>query len=854
MYKEKIEKLIAQLSCGLYERDECLKLLLLSMFAGKSIFLFGPPGTAKSMIARRASEAFKVDDSENKFFDYLMNRFSTPEEIFGPIDIAELKKNNLKRQTQGYLPNAHFAFLDEIWKSSPAILNTLLTIINERIYKSGKDRIKVPLKGLVCASNEFPPENQGLEALYDRMIVRYFVGPLEDVENFEKLLFDNTSEFDNTNIDAFSIDQLALIQKNSKNIPFSDAAKKLIRAIKYKLEELRAEKNQQAKDVPYVSDRRWKNCVELLRVAAFLGDKNEVDISDISLLRHVLWEKDTQREFIYKIIEDCILMFSVEDNSRIKEIQEDFQRLDQLCEKEAKLIYKRLAYGISNDAQTLINNLENTLTKITTNANPFITKNDINLSFAPLANNIKELNNIILGVEELVETKLNENFIKQQEHRKHNCSVGKAGEQGFGVCECPDIDSLPWINAIPGHNEKSSENYGNYQTLNGSVMVCIPKFFYRWGHSQSPNYAKYGANALDIVGADVFSNESEANAAGYALHRAFIDNGQEQPYFFIDKYLCSKDGNNSCKSVKNGNPISLTYSTGYNPSNGMTGCTGIYADAVVLARARGATFNCMSIFQQNAIAMLSLAHGQAATSPNYCAWYDAAGTKNYPKGCNNGSLADCDDTSVRFTSAGNSGTSAKPQAGSGNPFAKTTHNGQACGVADINGSLFQVMLGITNAGTSATDTTQNKTNNAYVWKRSTKFSTITGGFGGDFDAWGTASSLAKNYDFVTGIFNNYAMVSQRVGNGTNGVFSSAVSGTDWLKTCCGITTSNGYSSNGTNTFGVDYYYEYSYANMFPLASYHWNVVTDAGVWSRDFGHSRYDGGNAVGFRAAAYKN
>lgn len=412
MYKEKIEKLLSQLSIGLYEREECLKLLLLSMFAGKSIFLFGPPGTAKSMIARRASEAFKVDDAENKFFDYLMNRFSTPEEIFGPIDIAELKKNNLKRQTQGYLPNAHFAFLDEIWKSSPAILNTLLTIINERIYKSGKDRIKVPLKGLVCASNEFPPENQGLEALYDRMIVRYFVGPLEDVENFEKLLFDNNAEFDNTNIDAFSIDELALIQKNSKNIPFNSAAKKLIRAIKYKLEELRAEKNQQAKDVPYVSDRRWKNCVELLRVAAFLGDKNEVDISDISLLRHVLWEKDTQREFIYKIIEDCIVTFSVEDNSKIKEIQEDFQRLEQLCNKEPKAIYKRLADDISKEAQTLINNLENTLTTITTNANPFITNADINLAFAPLANNLKELNNIVLGVKELVETKLNENFHK----------------------------------------------------------------------------------------------------------------------------------------------------------------------------------------------------------------------------------------------------------------------------------------------------------------------------------------------------------------------------------------------------------------------------------------------------------
>lgn len=199
----------------------------------------------------------------------------------------------------------------------------------------------------------------------------------------------------------------------------------MIRAIKYKLEELRAEKNQQAKDVPYVSDRRWKNCVELLRVAAFLGDKNEVDISDISLLRHVLWEKDTQREFIYKIIEDCIVTFSVEDNSKIKEIQKDFQRLEQLCDKDPKPIYKRLADDISKEAQTLINNLENTLTTITTNANPFITKNDINLSFAPLANNLKELNNILLGVKELLETKLNENFIKQQEQLENKQQKSK---------------------------------------------------------------------------------------------------------------------------------------------------------------------------------------------------------------------------------------------------------------------------------------------------------------------------------------------------------------------------------------------------------------------------------------------
>ena len=105
MYKEKIEKILAELSVGLFEREECLKLVLLSMFARKSIFLYGPPGTAKSMIARRASLAFetlgnsriptensRIPNKNKGFFAYLMNRFSTPEEIFGPIDISELKK------------------------------------------------------------------------------------------------------------------------------------------------------------------------------------------------------------------------------------------------------------------------------------------------------------------------------------------------------------------------------------------------------------------------------------------------------------------------------------------------------------------------------------------------------------------------------------------------------------------------------------------------------------------------------------------------------------------------------------------------------------------------------------------
>ena len=192
-------------------------------------------------------------------------------------------------------------------------------------------------------------------------------------------------------------------------------------------------------------------------------------------------------------------------------------------------------------------------------------------------------------------------------------SIGVAGAQGFGVGEYPG--TLPsGFSALAGTPDKASANYGNYQYTDGSVMVFVPRFYYRIGHADSPNYATYGANAIDIAGIETFADEAAANAAGYALHRAFKDGGEVKSGFFIDKYLASKNGTTSCKSIANADPISLTTNASYNPSNGMSGCTGILADAVVLARARGAdVFNVASIFMYDALAKLSMANGQAAT-------------------------------------------------------------------------------------------------------------------------------------------------------------------------------------------------------------------------------------------------
>lgn len=432
--------------------------------------------------------------------------------------------------------------------------------------------------------------------------------------------------------------------------------------------------------------------------------------------------------------------------------------------------------------------------------------------------------------------------------------IGEAGTQGFGAGECPTASWLTelGLSAMVGTSDKASENYGNYQHTNGGVSVFIPKFYYKFGDTSDPAYGTFGANTITIKGIETFSGEVAANAAGYALHRAFIDGGIEKPGFFFDKYLASKDGTNSCKSVKNGVPISLTTDTSYTNSNGMTGCTGILADAVVLSRARGAGWNAELIFQSDALAKIALAHAQHATSTTYCAWYDATQTTNFPKGCNT-SLKDVNDATVTFVSAGDAGDANKPKTGSASNLAKTTHNGQLCGVADVNGAMYQALIGVTMAGTSGTDTAQNTTGTAYVLKRTALHKNLTGGWGGTTDAWGSTSSLTTNFDAITG-FEPWTSATgwDYFGNGTAQVFSGATSGTDYLRSCSGIANLAGMSAAGTNQFGNDGSYRYGSANQVPLAAGHWSDAATAGVFFRYWVVIRSFDNRLLGFRASAY--
>ena len=299
--KKRITTLIKEMSEGVYEKEHILSLALLCSIAGESIFLLGPPGTAKSLVARRLKEVFR----EKQSFEYLMSRFSTPDEIFGPVSISKLKNEDVyERRVEGYLPTATVVFLDEIWKAGPAIQNALLTAINEKIYQNGAEAIHLPMKGLIAASNELPKEDEGLEALWDRFLVRVVSNCISNEKTFYKMLRQKQSVMVNIPTDlCITNEEYEYWQEQIEEVRLPDEILKVITHIREGLKEVLKKENVAPLDY-YISDRRWKKIVHLLQTSAYLNDRNQVDYSDLYLLAHTLWNKVEGITVIWNLLMD----------------------------------------------------------------------------------------------------------------------------------------------------------------------------------------------------------------------------------------------------------------------------------------------------------------------------------------------------------------------------------------------------------------------------------------------------------------------------------------------------------------------------------------------------------------------
>jgi len=422
--------------------------------------------------------------------------------------------------------------------------------------------------------------------------------------------------------------------------------------------------------------------------------------------------------------------------------------------------------------------------------------------------------------------------------RRHN-DIGIPGAWGFGVGVTP-YDRVPagWEPAAD-HVYPQADGYGNYIYLDGSVASYVPAFYYKWGTGSNG----LPLNAVDIQGFYAFRNRAHAALSGYALHRAFVDGGQIKPGVFVDKYQWSArtyNGNVVAASIKNGDPLSSN--AGRNGWGSLltelTTADNIYAGALAVAKTRGPQFFCNSRFIWAALALLSYAHAQASSSAERCGFYLPGA--NFPKGnnSNNAARTDVNDTSCSWAS---SGYNFCGLTGSASTFAKSTHNGQNNGVADLNGNVWEVTPGFTSSGSEF-----------FILKESASIVDATGGTTLATDLWSAAGYTDLHDNFGATYESAIARNSVTRYAGASQAFSDATEGSAWAFAGMGGMLAAGASAGGTAEFGNDGFWDYRPKTLCPISGGNWTDGALAGVWTLVCSHVRGSSYVGVGGRAAAY--
>lgn len=317
---EKFNELENVLNETIFERRKENHTILLAILARKHHFQIGPPGTAKSMSVTKTIE-FIDGLGEEDYFHWLLTKYSTPDELYGPPALSKLKEDIFWRNVENKLPRARFVFLDEIFKGNSSILNANLTAMNERIFRNWKDDPNIPLMTMFAASNELP-QGEELNALWDRLHFRHEVHNMVETSNFIKML-------------------QATPGKNDKILHLDDivAAQAMVDAVIVMDDILEGfttlRETFKSEGLEGVTERRWKDCIRIVQAEAFMNGREVADIDDMRPLAHVLW-------------------YNLEDQKRVERLVLD---LANPIDRDAQEIYDRVV-GLEEELHLLLKNEE----------------------------------------------------------------------------------------------------------------------------------------------------------------------------------------------------------------------------------------------------------------------------------------------------------------------------------------------------------------------------------------------------------------------------------------------------------------------------------------------------------------
>jgi MoxR-like ATPase len=272
----KFVKTRLEMDAALIERGTEVDIVLTGLLSGHHPLLVGEPGTAKSLLGRTVAEWL-----QGRQYEILLNKFSDPMELFGPISVEGLKKDEYRRITEGTLVDAEVAFLDEIFKASTAILNATLGVLNERRYRNGRNVVQCPLLMAVAASNEWPQDDghggRELGALFDRFLLRRTVMPVRSPEGEDRLLWD--ADLTPKLTTAITAAEIMQARAEALAVPFKDDAKEAVSEILRQL----------AQEGIFPGDRRKRWSVGACRAFAYLSGSQAVERDHLEILAHCLW-------------------------------------------------------------------------------------------------------------------------------------------------------------------------------------------------------------------------------------------------------------------------------------------------------------------------------------------------------------------------------------------------------------------------------------------------------------------------------------------------------------------------------------------------------------------------------------